>query len=49
MGRVVAKLSLFVDSDDLIMVGRRWLWMVVVKEWLIVGARGWWWQNYGQS
>ena len=27
----VAKLSLFVDSDDLIMVGRRWLWVVSVK------------------
>ena len=31
MGRVVTKLSLFVDSDDLSRVGRGWLWMVVVK------------------
>ena len=50
--RVVAKLSLFVGSGDLIMVGRGWLWVVEVKNrWLLVvvgGAseimadRGWW-------
>ena len=50
--RVVAKLSLFVDSGDLIMVGRGWLWVVEVKNsWLLVvvgggseimADRGWW-------
>ena len=27
--RIVAKLSLFMGSDDLIMVGRGWLWVFV--------------------
>ena len=36
-GRVVTKLSLFVGSGDLIMVGRWWLWVVEVKSnWLLV-------------
>ena len=51
-GRVVAKLSLFVGSGNLIMVGRGWLWVVEVKNsWLLVvvgdggeimADRGWW-------
>ena len=50
--RVVAKLSLFVGSGDLIRVGRGWLWVVEVKNgWLLVDVddsgeimadRGWW-------
>ena len=31
---------LFVASDDLIVVGRGWLWVVAVKYWLVVGGRG---------
>ena len=49
----MAKLSLFVDSGNLIMVGRGWLWVVAVKLWPVVGGggklmpgRGEWWQNY---
>ena len=48
----MGKLSLFVGSGDLIMVGRGWMWMVVVKNgWLwevvdgggeIMAGRGWW-------
>ena len=39
--RVVAKLSLFVGSGDLIIVVCGWLWVVAVKSWLVVGGRGW--------
>ena len=38
----MVKLSLFVGSGNLIMVGREWLWMVVVKSWLVVGGRKSW-------
>ena len=53
----MGKLSLFVGSGDLIMVGRGWVWMVAVKNgWLwvvvdgggeIMAGCGWWWRrNY---
>ena len=48
----MGKLSLFVGSGDLIMVGRGWMWVVTVKNgwlWVVVGGggeimagRGWW-------
>ena len=48
----MGKLSLFVGSGDLIMVGRGWMWVVAVKNdwlWVVVGgggeimvSRGWW-------
>ena len=31
------------------MAGRGWLWVEGAKLWLVVGDRGWWWQNYGWS
>ena len=37
--RVVAKLSLFLGSGNLIMVGRGWLWLVAVNKSLVVGGR----------
>ena len=46
MRRVAAKLSLFVGGGNLIMVGHGWLWLVVVKSWLVVDGRGWWQQKY---
>ena len=39
--KVVAKLSLFVGSGDLIMVVPGWLWAVVMKLWLLANGRGW--------
>ena len=39
----MGKLSLFVVSGDLIMVGRGWMWMVAVKNgwlWLVVDGGG---------
>ena len=39
----MAKLSLFVGSDDLIMIGRGWLCVVAVKNWwlpVVVGGGG---------
>ena len=51
----MGKLSLFVGSGDLIMVGRGWMWMVAVKNgWLwevvdgggeIMAGRRWWWRR----
>ena len=41
--KIVAKLEAilsFVSSDNLIMVGREWLWLVGVKLWLVVGGGG---------
>ena len=35
---VVAKLSSFVGSGNLIMVGHGWLWVVEVKSRLVVGG-----------
>ena len=29
------------------MAGRGWLWVVLVKLWLVVDSRGLWWQNFG--
>ena len=29
------------------MAGRGWLWVVLVKLWLVVDSRGFWWQNFG--
>ena len=31
----MVNLSLFLGSSDLIMVGRGWLWVMVVKLWLL--------------
>ena len=39
----MGKLSLFVGSADLIMVGCGWMWAVAVKNgwlWVVVGGRG---------
>ena len=37
----MGKLSLFVDSSNLIMVGRGWMWVVAVKnDWLCVVVGG---------
>ena len=44
--RVVDKLSLFMGSGNLIMVGRGWLWVMEVKnDWLVVGGRGCLWMS----
>ena len=55
----MGKLSLFVGSGDLIMVGRGWMWVVAVKNdwlWVVVGGggeimvgRGWWLRNFAWS
>ena len=29
------------------MAGRGWLWVVLVKLWLVVDSRGLWWQKFG--
>ena len=29
------------------MADRGWLWVVLVKLWLVVDSRGFWWQNFG--
>ena len=40
--RVVAKLSLFLGSGNLIIVGRGWLWLVAVNK-SLVSSCGWSW------
>ena len=58
MARIVSKLSLFVGSGDLIMVGHGWswgrgwwggLWLVVGGGGKIMAGRGWWWRTYAWS